>query len=414
MLSHAIDAKMTHSAPTETPTRSNEAFEIPCAIGAIEAVIGDAPRPVSLHEPRFAGHEWDYVKETLDSGWVSSVGKYVDRFEEMLAEHCEVSHAIATVNGTAALHACLLLAGVATGDEVLVPALTFIATANAVSYCGAIPHFCDSEHATLGLDPDKLDRHLAAIAEVTRGQCSNRETGRRIAAAVPMHTFGHPVRMERLTQVLARWNIPIIEDAAEALGSRYRERHVGHHGMVTALSFNGNKPVTTGGGGAIVTTNAEVARAAKHLTTTAKSPHQWAFLHDQVGYNYRLPNINAALGCAQLEQLDQFVAAKRSLARRYRNAFHNVPGASIFVDADYAQSNYWLVTMLLDEPNTATRDAFLAACHERGLLCRPVWTTMHRLPMYQHCPRMDLRVAEELEARIVNLPSSMFLELDRK
>jgi perosamine synthetase len=396
------------------PTRDtrNGIFDATRAIQAIETVVGAAPRPVSLHEPRFSGHEWDYVKEALDSGWVSSVGKYVDRFEQMLAEHCEVPHAIATVNGTAALHAGLLLAGVQSGDEVLVPALTFIATANAVSYCGAIPHFCDSEHASLGLDPDQLDRHLAATAELADGRCRNRLTGRRIAAVVPMHTFGHPVRMDRLTDVMMRWNIPIIEDAAEALGSRYRERHVGRHGLLAALSFNGNKPVTTGGGGAIVTMSAEVARAAKHLTTTAKTPHQWAFLHDQVGYNYRLPNINAALGCAQLEQLDQFIAAKRRLAGRYQKAFRNVPGASIFIDADYAQSNYWLVTMLLDEPNPATRDAFLAACHERGLLCRPVWTTMHRLPMFRHCPRMDLAVAEELEQRIVNLPSSMFLELD--
>jgi perosamine synthetase len=392
----------------------NEAFDIAAAIQAIEAVVGNAPRPVSLHEPRFAGHEWDYVKETLDSGWVSSAGKYVDRFEQKLAEHCEVPHVIATVNGTAALHACLLLAGVAPGDEVLVPTLTFIATANAVSYCSAIPHLCESEHASLGLDPDKLDRHLAAIAEIAHGQCRNRATGRRIAAVVPMHTFGHPVRLDRLAEVMRRWNIPIVEDAAEALGSRYQGRHVGRHGRVAALSFNGNKLVTTGGGGAIVTADPELARAAKHLTTTAKTPHQWAFLHDQVGYNYRLPNINAALGCAQIEQLDQFVAAKRRLAGRYRDAFRNVPGASIFVDADYAQSNYWLVTMLLDQPDVTIRDELLAACHARGLLCRPVWTAMHRLPVYQHCPRMDLAVAEELERRIVNLPSSMFLELDRK
>jgi perosamine synthetase len=402
------------SASTEAAVRPNEAFDIACAIEAIDRVVGDAPRPVPLHEPRFAGHEWDYVKETLDSSWVSSVGKYVDRFEAMLAERCEVPHAIATVNGTAALHACLLLAGVQSGDEVLLPALTFIATANAVSYCSAVPHFCDSEEATLGLDPAKLERHLTDVAEFAGGGCRNRKTGRRIAAVVPMHTFGHPVRMDRLVEVAGRWNIPIVEDAAEALGSRYQARHVGHHGLLACLSFNGNKPVTTGGGGAIITVDAEIARAAKHLTTTAKKPHQWAFLHDQVGYNYRLPNINAALGCAQLEQMGAFLAAKRRLAARYQEAFRDVPGAAIFVDADDSQSNYWLVTMLLDEPDLAARDAFLAACHERGLLCRPAWTAMHRLPMYEHCPRMDLSMAEELEARIVNLPSSMTLELDRK
>jgi perosamine synthetase len=389
------------------------AFDPNLAIKAIERVVGGAARPVALHEPRFAGNEWDYVKQTIDSGWVSSVGKFVDEFERQLAEYCEVPYAVATMNGTAALHACLLLAGVRPGDEVIIPALTFIATANAVSYCSAIPHFCDTDARSLGVDPDKLDRHLADVAVVGPDGCCNRLTGRRIAAVVPMHTFGHPVEMDVLAEVAARWKLALVEDVAEALGSRYKGRHVGYHGMVSALSFNGNKVVTTGGGGAILTTDAEVARAAKHLTTTAKKPHVWAFLHDQVGYNYRMPNLNAALGCAQLEQLDGFIKAKRSLAARYVEAFRQVPGASIFVDAPYAQGNYWLVAMLLDVPSYATRDAFLAACQEHGLQCRPAWTTMHKLPMYQSCPRADLETAEELEARIVNLPSSMAIELDR-
>lgn len=392
--------------------RSGELDSV-AALAAIEAVVGEAPRPVALHEPHFGGREWDYVKETLDSGWVSSVGRYVDDFEKRLAERCEVPHAVATVNGTAALHACLLLVGVQPGDEVLTPALTFIATANAVSYCGAIPHFCDSDPRSLGVDPEKLDRELAGTAEVVQGACRNKRTGRRIAAIVPMHTFGHPVDMDALAEVAARWRIPIVEDAAEGLGSSYKGRHVGRHGAVGALSFNGNKLVTTGGGGAILTTDPALGRAAKHLTTTAKTPHQWAFFHDQVGYNYRLPNINAALGCAQLEQLDTFVAAKRRLAARYQDAFRDVAGATIFMDANYATSNYWLVTMMLDSPGEATRDAFLAACHARGLLCRPVWTGMHRLPMFKDCPRMDLAEAEALEARIINLPSSMFLEMRR-
>ena len=388
-------------------------FDAAAALRAIESVVGDAPRPVALHEPHFGGREWDYVKETLDSGWVSSVGKFVDDFEKRLAERCEVSHAIATVNGTAALHAALLLVGVKAGDEVIVPALTFIATANAVSYCGAFPHFCDSDARSLGIDPDKLDRGLTETAEVVQGVCRNKRTGRRIAAMVPMHTFGHPVDMDALVEVAARWHIPIVEDAAEALGSTYKGRHVGSHGAVATLSFNGNKPVTTGGGGALLINDPALARAAKHLTTTAKQPHAWAFIHDQVGYNYRLPNINAALGCAQLEQLEAFVAAKRQLARRYQEAFRHVGGAAIFADANYAASNYWLVTMMLDVASEPTRDAFLQACHERGLLCRPVWTGMHRLPMYRECPRMDLTQAEALEARIVNLPSSMALELKR-
>lgn len=393
---------------------SNKAFDPLRALAAIDAVVGDAKRPVSLHEPRFGGREWAYVRETLDSGWVSSVGQFVDRFEKQLAERCGVSHAIATVNGTAALHASMLLVGVEAGDEVIVPALTFIATANAASYCGAIPHFCDSDPSTLGIDPSKLDRHLSACAEIAGGACRHRQTGRRIAAIVPMHTFGHPTDMDALVEIAARWRIAVVEDAAEALGSTYKGRHVGHHGAVATLSFNGNKPVTTGGGGAILTNDPEIARAAKHLTTTAKKPHQWAFLHDTVGFNYRLPNINAALGCAQLEQLDSFVEAKRRLAARYQAAFKDIPGATIFADGPDARSNYWLVAMMLEQPDLAIRDAFLSAAHARGLLCRPVWTPMHRLPMYRDCPRMDLSAGEDLEARIVNLPSSMALELDRK
>ncbi len=389
-------------------------FDIEAALCAVESVIGDAKRPVQLHEPRFGGKERDYVNETIDSGWVSSVGKFVDRFEQELAERCGVLHAIATVNGTAALHAAMLLAGVKQDDEVLLPALTFIATANAAAYCGAHPHFCDSDSATLGIDPAKLDAGLAETAEIVQGACRNKKTGRRIAAIVPMHTFGHPVDMDALCEVAARWNVPVIEDAAEALGSVYKGRHVGRHGIIATLSFNGNKPVTTGGGGALLTNDATLARAAKHLTTTAKQPHAWAFIHDRVGYNYRLPNINAALGCAQLEQLDRFVEAKRRLAARYQEAFTRVPGASVFRDADAAQSNYWLVAMLLDRADETVRDAFLQASHDRGIICRPVWTGMHRLPMYRDSPRMNLDEAERLELRIVNLPSSMALELDRK
>lgn len=388
------------------------AFDPETAIRAIETVVGNARRPVALHEPQFSGREWEYVKETIDTGWVSSAGRFVEEFEKRLAEQCEMPHAVAVINGTAALHMCLLLAGVKLGNEVLMPALTFIATANAVSYCEAIPHLCDTDPASLGLDPDKLDRHLADIAEITTDGCRNRLTGRRIAAIVPMHTFGHPTDMDALADVAQRWSLALIEDVAEALGSRYKGRHVGYHGMLSALSFNGNKVVTTGGGGAILTTDSTIARAAKHLTTTAKQPHKWAFLHDEVGYNYRLPNINAALGCAQLEQLNTFLAAKRKLAARYMEVFSNVPGATIFADAGYAESNYWLVAMLLDKPDVATRDMFLEACHARGLQCRPVWRTMHRLPMYAHCPRMDLSAAEALEDRIVNLPSSAVLGMN--
>jgi perosamine synthetase len=384
-------------------------FDPKTALDAIESVIGRSNRPVHLHEPEFAGKEWEFVKDTIDTGWVSSAGKYVETFGRQLAEACEMRYAIPTMNGTAALHICLLLAGVRRDDEVLLPALTFIATANAVSYCGAIPHLCDSDPKTLGIDPAKLDRWLAEIAEPAADGCRNRQTGRRIAAVLPMHTFGHPVDMDALAEVCARWRLPVIEDIAEALGSRYKGRHVGSHGVLSALSFNGNKVVTTGGGGAILTNDKKLAEAAIHITTTSKQKHAWAFIHDEVGYNYRMPNINAALGCAQLEQLPGFVANKRNLAARYAKAFAGVPGASIFVDADYAESNYWLVTMLLDEPDEAMRDRFLQACHDRDIFCRPTWKSMHTLPMYAHCPRMDLTQAEALEGRIVNLPSSAIL-----
>lgn len=384
----------------------NEMFDGAKALAAIERVLGDEARPVALHEPRFAGNEWAYVKETLDSGWVSSAGKYVEQFETQLAAFCEIPHAVAVVNGTAALHIALLVAGVRSNDEVLIPALTFVATANAVAHCRAIPHFCDCSPLTLGIDPQALDRHLAERAELSGGECRNRQTGRRISAVIPMHTFGHPTDMDALAAVASRWNILVVEDVAEALGSRYKGRHLGRHGIAAAVSFNGNKIATTGGGGAILTSNSDVARAAKHISTTAKLTHRWAFLHDQIGFNYRLPNINAALGCAQLEQVPGFVAAKRRLAARYAEEFQDVPGASIFSDMEFAESNYWLVTMLLDRPDEGERDRFLAACHARGILCRPIWTGLYRLPMYESCPRMELPQAQHLEFQVINLPSS--------
>lgn len=361
----------------------------------------------ALHEPCFAGREWDYVKDCLDTGWVSSVGAYVDRFEHMLAERCGVARAIAVVNGTAGLHIALRLAGVRAGDEVLVPTLTFVATANAVSYCGAVPHLVDSCPTTLGLDPRRLDRHLATIAATVDGQTVNRDTGRPLRAVVPMHVFGHPVDMDGLAEVAARWRLVIVEDAAEALGSLCHGRPIGSFGEVGVISFNGNKVVTTGGGGAILTNRGDLADAARHLTTTAKLPHPWAFDHDQLGYNYRLPNLNAALGCAQVEQLDGFIAAKRRLARLYQERLGALPGIEVVAEPAGCRSIYWLNAVLT--PDAASRDALLRACHERGLMVRPAWSLMHRLPMYRECPRADLSVAEALEARMVCLPSGVAL-----
>lgn len=359
---------------------------------------------IGLHEPAFLGNEWTYLKDCIDTGWVSSVGKYVDRFELQLAETVNVRHAVAVVNGTAALHVCLMLVGVKPGDEVLIPALTFVATANAVTYTGAIPHFVDSEEHTLGLDPLKLEAYLEASAELRNGECFNRRTGRRIKAVVPMHTFGHPVDMDLLVSLCERFHLELVEDAAESLGSYYKGRHTGNWGKLSALSFNGNKILTTGGGGAILTNDPTLAKLAKHMTTTAKLPHQWAFNHDMVAYNYRMPNLNAALGCAQLEQLEAFLAQKRLLAERYVEAFASVDGVRFFQEPDFARSNYWLNVLLLNDP--ADRDAVLEATNRNGLMTRPAWTLMHRLSMFTDCPKMDLAVAENLAERMVNIPSS--------
>lgn len=378
-------------------------------IAALRRVLrpeGDAL--VALHEPVFEGNEWAYVKECIDTRWVSSAGKYVDRFEADLAAYTGARRAVAVVNGTAALHVALLLAGVERNDEVLVPALTFVATANAVAYCGAVNHFVDSEERTLGLDPHKLADYLAEIAVAEGGICRNRRTGRVLRAVVPMHTFGHPVDLDPLTDVCERYGIVMVEDAAESLGSYYKGRHTGRWGRLGILSFNGNKVITTGGGGAILTDDDALADRAKHLTTTGKRPHRWAYEHDTVAFNYRLPNINAALGCAQLEQLDQFLAQKRRLAERYAEAFAGVDGIRFVTEPPFARSNYWLNAVLLD--NARDRDDLLEAANDNGLTTRPVWTLMSALPMYRACPRMDLTVAQIIERRLINLPSSALLE----
>lgn len=324
-------------------------------VSTLRTVVS-SKQPVALHEPVFGGREWDYVRECLNTGWVSSVGKFVDEFERRLADYTGVAHAIAVVNGTAALHMSLLLAGVERGDEVLTPALTFVATANAVAYIGAIPHFVDSEERTLGVDPVKLNDYLNDIVKMKDGQPFNRLTGRRLRAIVPMHTFGHPVDLDPLMEVAERFSLSIVEDAAESLGSLYKGRHTGSFGSIAALSFNGNKIVTTGGGGAILTNDLRIAKRAKHLTTTAKQPHPWAFFHDETGFNYRLPNINAALGCAQLEQLDTFVQRKRELARRYAEAFDGLSGLRVFQEQPFARSNYWLNALLLEPSHAHYRE----------------------------------------------------------
>jgi perosamine synthetase len=376
---------------------------------AIRSVTG--PGPVTLHEPRFNGNEWIYLKECLVSTFVSSVGKFVDRFESDLVAYTGARHAVAVVNGTAALHVALKLAGVCPGDEVLIPALTFVATANAVAYCNATPHFVDSAEETLGLDPHALRAYLLKAAELRDGQCVNRLTGRVIRGIVPMHTFGHPVDIEGIMALAHDFRLTLVEDAAESLGSLVAGQHTGTFGLLGTLSFNGNKTITTGGGGAILTNDAAIARQAKHLTTTAKVPHQWAYLHDEVGYNYRLPNLNAALGCAQLEQLPTFISNKRRLYDRYKIAFAEVAAVRLVTEPPGCTSNYWLQTLLLDKGVENQREAILQATNDAGLMTRPAWTLMHNLPAYRTCPRMDLPIAESLERRMLNLPSSASLGL---
>lgn len=373
-------------------------------VEALQSVLGEGP--VALHEPRFQGNEQRYVQDCVESTFVSSVGAYVDRFERELAEYTGTRRAVAVVNGTAALQVALRLAGVQAGDEVIVPALTFVATANAVHYLGAIPHFGDSSEETLGLDPEALDDWLAHTAERTAEGPRNRHTGRPIRAVVPMHTFGHPCDLDGLTAVAHDYGLALVEDAAESLGSRYHGRHTGTFGLLGALSFNGNKVITTGGGGAILTDDESLADHAKHLTTTAKQPHRWEYVHDEIGYNFRMPNLNAALGCAQLEQLPDFLVAKRHLAERYLEAFVGVEGVRLLQEPAGTESNYWLQALLLDESMVEQRDRLLEVTNDAGLMTRPAWTLMHRLAPYRDCPRGPVPVAESLARRIINLPSS--------
>jgi aminotransferase in exopolysaccharide biosynthesis len=334
------------------------------------------------------------------------VGKFVDRFEDDLANFTGAKRAVAVVNGTAALHVALRLAGVEASDEVLLPALTFIATANAVAYCQATPHFVDSEERSLGMDAVALREYLSNITEIRNGQCVNRSTGRVIRAMVPMHTFGHPVDINALLAIAHDFHLQLIEDAAESLGSTVGGKHTGTFGLMGTLSFNGNKTITTGGGGAILTNDVELGKRAKHITTTAKLPHRWNFVHDEVGFNYRLPNLNAALGCAQLEQLPGFLRDKRRLFEQYQVAFANVPGVQLVAEPTGCSSNYWLQTLLLDAACADQRDAVLAATNDAGLMTRPIWALMNRLPMYANSPSAPLPVAESLEQRVINIPSS--------
>jgi perosamine synthetase len=386
---------------------SNTTFEkvfIDSIVDALRSVVGNGE--VALHEPEFVGNEWKYVQDCLDSGYVSSVGEYVNKFERQLETYTGAKHAIAVVNGTSALHIALRLAGVRDGDEVIIPALSFAATANAVLYCGAEPHFADSEISTLGIDVAKLRLHLEEISDHVNGACMNKVTGKRIRAVVPMHTFGHPSNLDGILKLCDDFGLIMVEDAAESLGSWYKEKHTGTFGLLGTLSFNGNKTITTGGGGAILTSDDDLAARAKHLTTTAKVPHKWAYKHDELGFNYRLPNINAAIGCAQMESLELIIERQRTLHDSYLHAFSSIENVRLFEEVANCRSNYWLQTLLLSHDASKFLTELLDYSGSIGIMIRPAWDLLNSLSYLQSFQTMNLDSSLDLAKRIVNIPSS--------
>ena len=360
---------------------------------------------VPIAVPVFIGNEKKYLNECIDTTFVSSVGKFVDRFEEETAKYTGAKRAVVCVSGTNALHMSLMLAGVQRDDEVLTQALTFIATCNALSYIGAHPVFIDVDRDTMGLSPVAVREWLAKNSEQKNGECYNKNTGRRVKACVPMHTFGHPVHLDELVEVLNEYHIELVEDAAESIGSLYKGKHTGTFGKVGALSFNGNKTITTGGGGMMLFNDEELGAYAKHITTQAKIPHRWEFKHDHIGYNYRMPNINAALGCAQLEHIEEYVASKRETAKAYEEFFKNIPEIEFFVDTPDTRSNYWLNVVILKDKD-AQQD-FLEYTNDNGVMTRPIWELMNRLPMFEKCENDGLKNTIYFADRVVNIPSSV-------
>lgn len=359
---------------------------------------------IPLHEPRFTGREKELVVECIDSTFVSSVGKFVEQFEQQLTEYTGAKYAVATASGTSALHIALLLADVERDTEVITQSLSFIATCNAISYCGAMPVFVDVDKTTLGLSPKSLSDFLETYGELRDGQSFNKKTNKRLSACVPMHTFGHPCEIDAIKSVCDQWCIPLVEDAAESLGSFYKSKHTGTSGLLSAISFNGNKIVTAGGGGAIVTNDETLAKKAKHLTTTAKVPHKWEFNHDMIGYNYRMPNLNAALLCAQLEQLDGFVKNKRETAKQYQG-YCTKNQLDFISEPINSDSNYWLNAVLLSDKQEQID--FLEFANAQGIMSRPVWTLLNELPMFKSCFAMPLVTSKWLADRLVNIPSSV-------
>lgn len=375
-------------------------------ISFIKSVYGN-DEFIPLSVPKFIGNEKEYLNECIDTTFVSSVGKFVDRFEEDMAKYTGAKKAVVCVSGTNALHMSLMLVGVKQNDEVLTQALTFIATCNALSYVNAYPVFIDVDRSTMGLSPDAVKEWLNKNAEIRNGECFNKNTGRRVKACVPMHTFGHPVRIQDLADICADWHIELVEDAAESIGSKYRGKHTGTFGKVGVISFNGNKTITTGGGGMMLFNDEELANYAKHISTQAKIPHRWEFRHDHIGYNYRMPNINAALGCAQLENLDKYIYSKRKVAAEYAEYFEGINDIEFFVDSEDTFSNYWLNAVILKDKEAQLE--FLQQTNDNGVMTRPIWELMNRLPMFEKCENDGLNNTMWFADRVVNIPSSVRL-----
>ena len=364
-----------------------------------------------LHEPNFLGNEWKYVKECIDTGWVSSVGDYVNKFENQLSNYTN-SYAILTNSGTSALHISLIILGVKSGDEVVLPSLSFVATANAISYCGAYPHFVDTCQNEPSIDPNFLRSYLSKIGKKTENGFFNKITGKKIAAIIPVHVFGHPTQIEDLVDLSKEFNIPLVEDAAESLGSFFRKKHTGTFGNAGVISFNGNKIISTGSGGAILLKSKILAKKAKHLTTTAKKKHDWNFFHDNIGWNYRMPNINAALGSAQLEKIEDYIKLKRKLAKKYELTFKDDKNFNFLTEPSESRSNYWLCTILVKNASYKKLNQIIRFHHEKKIFLRPAWTLLNKLPMYNQCPKSRLPNSEKFEKSIINLPSSSFIEME--
>lgn len=383
-------------------------FDYSDFVEKIRQIFGEFSDTIILHDPRFIGNERKYLMDAIDSNFVSSVGEYVGKFEQAVAEYTGAKFAVAAVNGTSALHISLLLAGVKRDEEVITQPVSFVATCNAIAYTGAHPVFVDVSRRTMGICPEKLEAFLRENA--TRhpdGWTYNNKTGRRFAAVVPMHTFGHPCEIDRIADVCRCYNIPLVEDAAESIGSLYKGKHTGLFGKLGTLSFNGNKVITTGGGGMILTDNEELAKLAKHITTTAKVPHRWEYRHDYTAYNYRLTNLAAALGCGQIEQLDFFIQEKRKLVEAYKAYFADKDEVTFFTEPEHCFSNYWLNAVILKD--RVARDAFLQYTNDHGVMTRPIWILNNKLDMYRGCQCGDLSNAEWLEDRVVNIPSSVII-----